>query len=425
MDTRIPLMGSYSQPVNPVTQQLNQLQVQKIQNAMADQAALNQAWKESGGDLNKLRTNLIQGGQGSMIPAIEQSFAKTQQAQGAANQATTTAITGRMNLSRELLNHVDTPEKYLQWQLSNLNDPVMGQYYKQHGITPEAIVSEVQDAMQKPGAFDALLNESKQSMDQLLQHTYQQQNLGGTQRVLSLPKYGTGPAQVVPGSEGTVTKNPNAAGAGGAMTPYQQAQIELGKQRLGVAQQEEARKQASMVDLPPKTRQAREAAYPKSTMALKQFMTNSNDLISKLETLRNSPGLTDITGAIAGRLPAKMHVSAEARKALALLNTIKARGGFQELNNMKQSSPTGGALGQVSDREEQLLQNAFGSLDTSQDTPDFQRAIDSVINEIKASQAHTQQAYDMDYAYRQSPNPATGKTPATKPAASDDGWHDL
>lgn len=55
--------------------------------------------------------------------------------------------------------------------------------------------------------------------------------------------------------------------------------------------------------------------------------------------------------------------------ALSLANrleTIKANIGFEELNKMRQQSPTGGALGQVTERELAFLQSVAGSLDQSQ-----------------------------------------------------------
>jgi spore germination cell wall hydrolase CwlJ-like protein len=45
------------------------------------------------------------------------------------------------------------------------------------------------------------------------------------------------------------------------------------------------------------------------------------------------------------------------------IDTIKARLGFDQLNEMRKMSPTGGALGQVSERELHFLQGAVASLD--------------------------------------------------------------
>lgn len=49
-----------------------------------------------------------------------------------------------------------------------------------------------------------------------------------------------------------------------------------------------------------------------------------------------------------------------------LLDTVKSNAGFQELSKMRQASPTGAALGSVTERELALLQSTIGNLDQSQ-----------------------------------------------------------
>jgi hypothetical protein len=151
------------------------------------------------------------------------------------------------------------------------------------------------------------------------------------------------------------------------------------------------------VELSPKDVQAREAKYPQATLALRTFDEKTDELISDLKTLRNHPGLSGITGLIAGRTPA---VTGDARNAKAILDKILARGGFQELQNLRNASPTGGALGQVSNTENQFLRQAFGTLDPVQDTKDFKRGVDQVIRELEGSKSRVRDAYDLTYEYR-------------------------
>lgn len=54
-----------------------------------------------------------------------------------------------------------------------------------------------------------------------------------------------------------------------------------------------------------------------------------------------------------------------------MLDGIKARIGFDSLQEMRANSPTGAALGAVSDTENRLLQSAFGSLEQSQSEEEF------------------------------------------------------
>lgn len=420
MDARIPMMG---RPLDTDVvgqlrkgEELNALRRQAdVENrALARQDMLNEAWKQSGGDANKLRALLIEGGQGSMVPELEKSFAEVQKTQGMATKSSSEGLLKRMDASRRLLDGVNDPRAFARWQLSNLNDPVIGEFYRQHGIDENQIIQEVQDAMQSPDGFQRLLTESKMDFDKIMENTYQQQNLGDRSVIKALPKYGTGPATVV--SEEAIGKNPNVSPAArGEMSEYQKEKLRLEQGRLDVSKKEQERKQSTMVDLPPKVRQAREAAFPKATLAVKDFTTKSDNLIKDLEALRDSGGLSGMTGLVFGRTP---NARPESRKARALFDKIIARGSFQELANMRASSPTGGALGQVSDFENKKLERVFGGLDTTLDTKDFREAIDQVIDEIKSSQARTQEAYDMDYEYRQE----SGEPAAT---GSDEGWTDL
>ena len=60
-----------------------------------------------------------------------------------------------------------------------------------------------------------------------------------------------------------------------------------------------------------------------------------------------------------------------ARDIRGLLDTIRANVGFDKLQQMRAASPTGGALGQVSERENLLLQATLGNLEQSQSRQQF------------------------------------------------------
>lgn len=66
-------------------------------------------------------------------------------------------------------------------------------------------------------------------------------------------------------------------------------------------------------------------------------------------------------GAALAALP-----NTDARKLQNYISTIKANIGFDKLQNMRENSPTGGALGSVSDFENRLLQAVNGALDPMQ-----------------------------------------------------------
>lgn len=66
------------------------------------------------------------------------------------------------------------------------------------------------------------------------------------------------------------------------------------------------------------------------------------------------------------------------RDARGLLDTIRSNIGFDKLQEMRSNSPTGGALGPVSDFENKLLQATLGSLEQEQREDQFLGTLDRV-----------------------------------------------
>ena len=163
---------------------------------------------------------------------------------------------------------------------------------------------------------------------------------------------------------------------------------------------------AGQEGLAPKEIQKREANLPQATSSLKSFDANADSFVKDLESLRDHPGLTSITGLVYGRTPS---VTASGRAAQALYDKVVAKGGFQMLQDMRNASKTGGALGNVSDREGAQLKSAFAAIDRTQDPQDVRRALTDAIEQIKASKDRMHEAYDSTYEYRQNKPGTTPK----------------
>ena len=73
-----------------------------------------------------------------------------------------------------------------------------------------------------------------------------------------------------------------------------------------------------------------------------------------------------------------------ANKLNFALDTIKAQLGFAELNAMRQASPTGGALGQVTERELDFLQRTIKALETELPSEDLRANLTEVRNVMMA-----------------------------------------
>lgn len=175
---------------------------------------------------------------------------------------------------------------------------------------------------------------------------------------------------------------------------------------------------ASMESLPPKEIQKREAAFPQATSSMKGFDAKSDSFIKDLEKLRDDPGLNQITGSVYGRTPS---LSREGSRAQSQYNKVFAKGGFQALQDMRDASKTGGALGNVSNQEgERLERSIVGGLDRTQNVEDVKAGITELIDSIKGSKARMKEAYDMTYDYKQSNTPSVS-SPATPPATTKAG----
>ena len=79
------------------------------------------------------------------------------------------------------------------------------------------------------------------------------------------------------------------------------------------------------------------------------------------------------------------------------LDTLKATAGFDTLQQMRDNSPTGGALGQVTERELSLLQATWGSVEQAQSQAQFERALERFDRQVQNSWDRVNRAYERDY----------------------------
>lgn len=79
------------------------------------------------------------------------------------------------------------------------------------------------------------------------------------------------------------------------------------------------------------------------------------------------------------------------------LDTIKANFGFQELQEMRNNSPTGGALGAVTERELALLQSVYSNLENSQSPSQLKKNLGDARKQIVDSWNRVSKAYNSEY----------------------------
>jgi hypothetical protein len=110
----------------------------------------------------------------------------------------------------------------------------------------------------------------------------------------------------------------------------------------------------------------------------------TQDIDRALALIEESPILTTGVGS---QLTSGIG-STPAHNVEKLLDTVKANVGFAELQAMRDASPTGGALGQVTEFENRLLQSVLGSLETTQGKDQLvfnlnrlKKVVDGIVNQ--------------------------------------------
>jgi hypothetical protein len=176
--------------VQPVQQQPNMLAqyaqvmgIKAAQQEMEGNNALRDAYAQ-GGDLNDpaFRQRVM-----AANPKVGSQLIKTNAETGKLQNE---AVLKRIELSREMLTGVNTPEDYLAWHESNHKDPVLGGYLNQRGVTAEQSRAKIIAALNSPGGLEKLKRESALGAGKLQQELMQTERSVQTANISAGPAYG-------------------------------------------------------------------------------------------------------------------------------------------------------------------------------------------------------------------------------------------
>jgi hypothetical protein len=154
-----------------------------------------------------------------------------------------------------------------------------------------------------------------------------------------------------------------------------------------------------------------QTALTKDTSALEGIVSDVSRLGQVAKQLKDHPGLSRITG-IMGKVP--NIPGSDAANAEALLGTLKSQTAFSVLQTMRNNSKTGGALGQVSDKECELLEDNLAALDKAQSYKAYQAALQKIIDYTDGSISRAQKAYDTKWGEKKTKQTTTEKTVVKK-----------
>ena len=173
---------------------------------------------------------------------------------------------------------------------------------------------------------------------------------------------------------------------------------------------------------------SRTAAERRAELPLARSSTENakNGLARMAQTareIRDNPALVRISGLM-GQIP-DMPGSPAANLRAQLENTLRSQVGFGVLQAMRDASKTGGALGQVSNVENILLQENLAALANTQSAEALKQQLDKIIQYAEDAQERLDRAFRetyQDHGGRHAPAPSDG--PA-QPSSDIDSLLDL
>lgn len=166
--------------------------------------------------------------------------------------------------------------------------------------------------------------------------------------------------------------------------------------------------------------------FNQDSAALTGTISSMDRLAAAANEVLHHPGLEGITGW-RGKLPNAP--GSDAANAEALLGTLKSQAGFGVLQDMRNNSKTGGALGAVSDAEGKRLESNLAALDKSQSLEQFKANLQKIVDYSDQAKDRMRGAFNMRHgdaaantggatgSFDDSKAPGTARTPASSGGA--------
>jgi len=139
-----------------------------------------------------------------------------------------------------------------------------------------------------------------------------------------------------------------------------------------------------------------ESEKPEAKKKMRLVTSSMQRLADKALSLKEHPGLNRVTGYLAGRFPLGA-LTQQGTNALTEIKHMKDVIFKDALAEMRQASPGGGAVGNVSDREGDRLENMMQNLDKAQDYETYKERLQALNDQIIKSIEIIQDAYNEQY----------------------------
>lgn len=192
---------------------------------------------------------------------------------------------------------------------------------------------------------------------------------------------------------------------GGEVVPMAKKKLPPDKQLPYIGEAEKTKDQA-------KEDVKKAADQPQARLRTQTAIAALERLKSDASELSAHPGLSGVTGTVYGRTPPfasrPPSIRQDSVNAQSLVDTLKNKVFTTTLQALRDASKTGGAVGNVSDREGDRLENALVALDQAQDTATYQKRLAGVVKIANQAMDRLNRAYEETYGGEQRRAPAVG-----------------
>ncbi len=136
------------------------------------------------------------------------------------------------------------------------------------------------------------------------------------------------------------------------------------------------------------------ADQPAAVSRMKEAFAAGQRTIELAKNLSKHKGLDSATGPIDAYLPTVFGDTADFETDL---ETLKTQGFVHAINQMRELSKTGGALGSVTEREIEKMENSYRNLKLRQSEKNMRSNLENFAKDFEQSMKRIQQAYDRQY----------------------------
>lgn len=286
--------------------------------------------------------------------------------------------------------------------------------YKQTGFDPEFIKTADPEVLEKAVVQFAL---KKATMDPLkkIQLEFAKKMLADS-GILAAPS----------AQSGAQTSGAQPTPAGGGEAPVDDVRNSPLFKFLSITDQKQAK---AMLDLRPEEVKAAEKQRAETfvsrekagqgileTASTQEYIKNAmNKVIERVNNQGFFAPETGMRANIAARIIPDYRAGLEAD-----INTIKSNLGFGELKKMRDLSKTGGALGNISDKENELLASTIAGLKSGMSAEDLKRSMRDIRRYLDLGLRRSVKQYETKYKKRFDPSAYGGNLPVGSSVTSGD-----